>query len=191
MKNRTTWILTSAMAVLTALFFGYEVPDRIRIDGLTTEGVLMNTQYADDYSHAGFRRIKARMTEKEVLDILGEPLSRFGPYTSYGIGNTHFPEKGQYVCLQYSKPPNLINTNYRARLVVLDNGMVVEVYGRFSADRGLRELPHTQRDDPAAFHQLLLGDHQRRCETDNVAVRGFREQAVVTQQQAQFPSGLR
>lgn len=67
MKNRTTWILTSAMAVLTALFFGYEVPDRIRIDGLTTEGVLMNTQYADDYSHAGFRRIKARMTEKEVL----------------------------------------------------------------------------------------------------------------------------
>jgi len=131
MKNRTTWILASAMAVLAALFFGYEVPDRIRIDGLTTEGVLMNTQYADDYSHAGFRRIKVGMSEQEVLDILGEPLSRLGPYA---YGNERFPENGHYVSLIYSSPPNLRNTNYRARVVLMDNGAVIEVYGRFSAD---------------------------------------------------------
>lgn len=119
------------MAVLIALFFVFEVPDRVRIDGLTTEGVLMNTQYADDYSHAGFRRIKVGMTEQEVLDILGEPLSRLGPNA---YGNERFPEKGHYVSLIYSTPPNLRNTNYRARVLRMNNGAVLEVYGRCRAD---------------------------------------------------------
>jgi hypothetical protein len=56
---------------------------------------------------------------------------------------------------------------------------------------GLRELPHAQRDDPAALHQLLFGDDQGRCETDDVAVCGFGEEAIVAQEQAEFPGGLR
>ncbi len=135
MNRRPAWILAAVMAALVALFFGYEVPDRIMIDGLSTEGTglmtLMNTQYADGYSHAGFRRIRVGMCEQEVLDILGEPLRREGPYTQ---GYERFPQKGHYVCLIYSSPPNLRNTNYRARAVLMDSGVVVEVYGRFSAD---------------------------------------------------------
>lgn len=131
MKSRAAWILTSAIAVPTALFFGYEVPDRIRIDGLTAEGILMNTQYADDYSHAGFRRIKVGMSEQEVLDILGEPLRRLGPYVD---GFDGFAEKGQYVAWIYSMPPNLRNTNYRARSVLMNHGVVVSVSGHFYAD---------------------------------------------------------
>jgi len=138
MKSRVVWILASAIAVFTALFFGYEVPDRTRIDGLSTElmGLLvfMNTQYADDYSHAGFRRIKVGKSEQEVLDILGEPLSRIGPYSKHPCGTTQCPGEGRYLSLVYSMPPNLRNTNYRARHVTLNNGVVVEIYGRFSAD---------------------------------------------------------
>lgn len=39
----------------------------------------------------------------------------------------------------------------------------------------LRELPHTQRNDPATLHQLLFGDHQGRCEmTHFLLSRNFR-----------------
>lgn len=138
MKNRTIRILVAAVAVATALFFGYEVPDRIRIDGASVEMIglmtLMNTQYSKDYSHAGFRRIKVGMSEQEVLDILGEPLKRVGPYADHHCGTTECPPKGSYLSLVYSMPPNLRNTNYRARHITLDQGVVAEIHGRFSAD---------------------------------------------------------
>ena len=138
MKYRPAWTFASAVVVLTALFFGYEVPDRIKIDGASVELIglmtLMNTQYSDDYSHAGFRQIRRGNTEQDVLDILGEPLKRIGPYADHPCGTTECPPEGSYLSLVYSMPPNLRNTNYRARYVTLNSGVVVEIHGRFSAD---------------------------------------------------------
>lgn len=126
------------LVVLTALFFGYEIPDRIRIDGPSVELMglltLMNTQYAEDYSHAGFRKIKTGMTERQVLDILGKPLKRIGPYQDHPCGTTQCPAEGHYLSLVYSMPPNLRNTNYRARNLTLDDGSVVKIHGDFHAD---------------------------------------------------------
>ncbi len=126
-------ILSSATVLITAIFFGYEVPDRIRIDGLHTElaglMTLMNTRYADGYSQAGFRRIRMGMSEKEVLDILGEPFYRWRPNAFKG-----FPEKTWYVSLVYSRPPNHKNSSFRSRAVVVYKGVVTGVFGHFVAD---------------------------------------------------------
>ena len=55
----------------------------------------------------------------------------------------------------------------------------------------LRELLHAHRDDAEAFPELLLGDHQGWCETDDVTVGGFGQEAVVAEQQAELPGGFR
>ena len=67
------------------------------------------------------------MTEKEVLEILGEPLTRWTPYR-----HANFPDKAHYVGLQYSESPS--STHYRLRQVYLDNGVVAEVIGYFYVD---------------------------------------------------------
>lgn len=138
MKSRRARILTAVLVVLTAVFFGHEIPDRIQIDGASIELIglmtLMNTQYAEDYSHAGFRRIKVGMSEQVVLNILGKPLKRIGPYQKHPCGTTQCPGEGHYLSLVYSMPPNLRNTNYRGRCVTLDDGAVVEIHGDFHAD---------------------------------------------------------
>lgn len=138
MKSRRARILIAVLVVLTALFLGFEIPDRIKIDGpsveLTGLMTLMNTQYSEDYSHAGFRKIQVGMTEQQVLDILGEPLTRVGPYKKHPCGTTQCPGEGHFLSLVYSMPPNLRNTNYRARYVTLDDGAVVEIHGDFHAD---------------------------------------------------------
>ena len=57
--------------------------------------------------------------------------------------------------------------------------------------RHLRELLHARADDVHALHQLFLRDDQRRREPDDVAVGGLGEQAVVAEQEAKLPGGLR
>lgn len=126
------------IAAIAGLVLGYGVMDRMRIDGAHIEMIglftLMNTQYSDDYSHASFRRIRRGDTEQEVLDLLGEPLMRIGPYGVHPCGSTECPPEGSNLSLVYSMPPNLRNTNYRSRIVVLESGVVTEVKGRFHAD---------------------------------------------------------
>jgi hypothetical protein len=131
MNRRSACIAASLLAGAYAFFFGYEVPDRIQIDGLSTELVPMNTHYADGYSHAGFRRIRIGMSEQEVLDILGEPLD---PYELFTPRNPLSPEKVREAYLLYSRPPSLKDTNYRCRVVVMDKDVVVEIIGHFVAD---------------------------------------------------------
>lgn len=133
MDRTLVWILSSATVLITAFLVGYEVPDRIRIDGLSTElaglMTLTNTRYADGYSHAGFRRIRVGMSEQEVLDILGEPLYRERPYAFRGS-----PEKTWFVSLVYSAPPDHKNSSFRSRAVLIHHGQVAEILGHFVAD---------------------------------------------------------
>jgi len=67
------------------------------------------------------------MTEKEVLDILSEPLTRWSPYRS-----TNFQERAHFVGFQHSESPS--NTHYRLRQVYFDKGVVAERIGYFYVD---------------------------------------------------------
>jgi hypothetical protein len=78
-----------------------------------------DTKYAQGYSHEKFLSIKIGMTEKEVINILGEPLMRWEP------------EK-QLLGLQYSDTPS--SWNYHLRQVYLKDGFVKEVIGYFYID---------------------------------------------------------
>lgn len=101
--------------------------DLIALDGFKGElcGLVFktDTRYAAGYHHQKFRAIKIGMTEQQVIEILGEPLSRWQPYGG---------EKGHFVGLQYSESPS--STHYRLRQVYLDHGMVAEVISYFYLD---------------------------------------------------------
>ncbi len=104
--------------------------NRIQIDGLDAEIYCLthgeDTRYAYSFSHKKFRQVKVGMTEKQVLDLLGEPLTRF----CY-IGQEKCDAKsffnGRYNGLKYSDSPN--SENYHSRIVYVDKGIVVEVKG--------------------------------------------------------------
>lgn len=96
----------------------------LRIEGYT--GLILeyffsdhDTVFAESYSDKGFLAIKKGMTEKEVIDILGEPLKRWTP-------------KDNYIGLQYSKSKG--STHYRLRQVYLTKGEVKEVIGYYYID---------------------------------------------------------
>lgn len=70
-----------------------------------------DTEYSDSYSHKKFLKIKKGMTEKEVIDILGEPLAIFPPTIDIKA-------------FQYSESPS--STHYRLRQVYFKDGIVSE-----------------------------------------------------------------
>ena len=92
--------------------------------GLITES---DTKYSHGYSHKKFRQIKIGMTEKQVIEIIGEPLVRWQPYLY-----TNYKEKCHFVGLQYSESPS--STNYRLRQVYLDKGKVAEIISYYNLD---------------------------------------------------------
>src|SRR5690606_36245314 len=118
----------ATIALLLLLGFLAATTDRLKIDGLSGEIwnliFATDTKYADGYSDNGFNQIKIGMTEREVLDILGEPLTKWSPYQF-----TRFQDRAHFVCFQYSESPS--GTHYRLRQVYLDNGTVAEKIGYF------------------------------------------------------------
>ena len=64
------------------------------------------------------------MTEKQVIEIIGEPLIRWQPYS--------YKKKSHYVGLQYSESPS--SSNYRLRQVYLEKGKVVEIISYYYID---------------------------------------------------------
>ncbi len=103
----------------------------LRIDGYT--GMLFSflghedTQYANQYSHHKFLRIQIGMEEKEVISILGTPLSRWQPYK-----NTNYQNKTHFVGFEYSQSPSF--TDYRLRQIYFDHGKVTEIIGYYYVD---------------------------------------------------------
>lgn len=78
-----------------------------------------DTVVSENYSDRGFLEIKKGMTEAEVLNILGEPLTRWTP-------------EENYVGLQYSESEG--STHYRLRQVYLTEGKVKEIIGYYYID---------------------------------------------------------
>jgi hypothetical protein len=116
---------TGISFTLIVTLVGYFIrKDIIKLDGISGEiwGLLTesNTKYSPDYSHHKFGQIKIGMTEKQVIEIIGEPIIRWQPYQY-----TNFREKIHYIGLQYSESPT--GTNYRLRQVYLNNGKVAEI----------------------------------------------------------------
>jgi hypothetical protein len=86
-----------------------------------------DTNYSSGYTDEKFESISIGMTEKQVLDILGEPLTRWRPYR-----NTKFQDKEHFVGLQYSESPG--SGHYNLRQIYLDNGKVAEIKSYFYID---------------------------------------------------------
>lgn len=86
--------------------------------------LLTDTNYSVGYTNNRFNKISVGMSEKEVIEILGEPITRFNPYKNN--------EKLHFVSLVYSRSPS--DTHYKIRQVYLDNGVVAEVVAYFYVD---------------------------------------------------------
>lgn len=86
-----------------------------------------DTNYSSGYTDEKFESISIGMTEKQVLDILGEPLTRWRPYR-----NTKFQDKEHFVGLQYSESPG--SGHYNLRQIYLDNRKVAEIKSYFYID---------------------------------------------------------
>lgn len=86
-----------------------------------------DTKYSAGYTNEKFDSICIGMTEKQVLDIIGEPLSRWKPYQ-----NTKFLDKEHFVGLQYSESNK--SGHYNLRQIYLDSGKVVEIISYFYVD---------------------------------------------------------
>ncbi|MBL7913116.1 MAG: hypothetical protein JNJ41_18780 [Bacteroidia bacterium] len=99
---------------------------RIQIDGLNGELYCLvngdDTQYADDFSDRNFTKIKNGMTEKQVKDLLGEPLKIFS-YDSLFDKKTF--EQGHCIGLKYTDHPS--GGTFHLRIIHLDYGKVVKV----------------------------------------------------------------
>ena len=67
------------------------------------------------------------MSERQVVTLLGEPLTKWKPYE-----HSMFPEKSHYVCYQYSESPS--STNYRLRQIHFSNGKVAEIISYYYLD---------------------------------------------------------
>lgn len=86
-----------------------------------------DTKYSSGYTDEKFESISIGMTEEQVMDILGEPLTRWRPYR-----NTKFQDKEHFVGLQYSESPG--SGHYNLRQIYLDNGKVAEIKSYFYID---------------------------------------------------------
>lgn len=132
-NRRFRWIAPAALGIVVVSALLCDVPAMLRIDGpIGLLGILIptDTEYAGGYTHGAFTKVEPGMTEAEVLELLGEPLERWTPY-SYK-GRTKHPEKAHFIGLFYSRSPT--SSNYRLRDVILDNGKVAEIRGYFYAD---------------------------------------------------------
>lgn len=86
-----------------------------------------DTKYSAGYTDEKFESISIGMTEKQVLDIIGEPLTRWQPYQY-----TKFQDKEHFVGLQYSESPS--SGHYNLRQIYLDSGKVAEIISYFYID---------------------------------------------------------
>jgi hypothetical protein len=88
---------------------------------------ISDTKYSPGYTDEKFSSVKIGMTEKQVINLLGEPLTRWRPYQY-----TNFHDKKHFVGLEYSISPS--GTHYCLRQIYLDSGVVAEKIGYFYID---------------------------------------------------------
>lgn len=113
----------------THLLFNYH---RIQIDGWGAEWYSIffgeDTVYSKDFSNRNFRKVKIGMTEKQVVNLLGQPLSKFA---YKWVDNKTYLDK-RFIGFKYSETPN--SSDYRLRIIHIDKGIVVGIMGEFYLD---------------------------------------------------------
>lgn len=120
MKKRVLRVFGSGLLAAGLAASAYQLTTVEGVAGLALRLVYgENTQFAAGYSESAFRRVRAGQSEADVLQLLGEPLSR----TTEKDGRTY---------LKYSRSPT--DTHYRNRLVVLKGNSVIETFSEFYVD---------------------------------------------------------
>jgi len=114
----------TALMVSTALIAGGLLSLHVLlIDGL--EGLIFglllkeDTEYASGYTDAGWRSIQVGMTQADVRAVLGEPLQVW-------------QNRSGSVSMRWSRSPG--STNYRSRVLLLENDRVVKKHAEFYLD---------------------------------------------------------
>lgn len=162
-KRRLVWLILLVMALATVA----SPPIRTLLDIGAIDGpvslVLLpfdETIYAHGYSHSAFRKVRAGMGEREVRQLLGDPLGTRlvfdeplellrGRKTIYlgrhgEIVSPELPDKSPTL-LKHLPPPTRIQWWYsdsphpdvfgsRARAIVFARGEVIEVLGKRYGD---------------------------------------------------------
>jgi hypothetical protein len=104
----------------------------IKLDGLSGEilGLIFktDTKYSDLYSDKKFNKIKIGMSEHDVLEIIGTPITKWKPY----LNNENYIDKSNYEGFVYSESPS--STHYRLRQINFNNGKVAEIISYFYVD---------------------------------------------------------
>jgi hypothetical protein len=119
MKERMKWFAVSAALIASALC-GFHLLLIDGLDGLIF-GLLLkeDTEYAAGYTDTKWRSIRIGMTEADVRAILGEPLQVW-------------QNRGESVGMRWSRSPG--DTNYRCRVILLENDRLVERHAEFHLD---------------------------------------------------------
>ena len=133
MSKKQLFALKTTISIL--LIFAIHIAfnyDRIKIDGKRAEVYSLffgeDTKYSKDFSHRNFRKLKIGMTEKQAVEILGQPLSKF----AYNFTNNKNYHNGAFVGFKYSESPN--SKDYRLRIIHLNQKFIVAIIGEFYFD---------------------------------------------------------
>lgn len=123
--------LTLFLAIVLTFVVKYKTQDYILLDGIGGEinALILksDTRYAEKYTDYRFSQIKIGMTERQVIAIIGKPLSR-----SDFFKLSKRPEDKYIVRLQYSESPS--STHYRLRQIYLYKDKVSEIISYFYLD---------------------------------------------------------
>ena len=106
---------------------------QIQIEGINEEVFCLingeDTRYSSDFSNRNFRKIEIGMNEKQVLELLGKPLTRFSYSEKYNIREF---ENLHLVGFKHSDSPE--SKNYHLRIIHFEFGKVVRVMGELYHD---------------------------------------------------------
>lgn len=120
---------------ISVLLFALDIVlnfDRVKLDGVFAEITSLfffsDTQYSNKYTNEKFSQIKIGMTEREVIMILGEPISKFKPHKDSGD-----PKRINQIAFQYSYSPS--KSHFRVRNIIFNCGKVIKkIYCFYTID---------------------------------------------------------
>lgn len=123
--------LTLFLATVLTFVVKYKTQDYILLDGIGGEINSFiwgsDTRYSAKYTDYRFSQIKIGMTERQVIAIIGKPLSRSD---FFKLSNRL--EDRYIVRLQYSESPS--STHYRLRQIYLYKDKVSKIISYFYFD---------------------------------------------------------
>ena len=123
MKNKNRWLVVLALLASTTIWVVSKAYNPI--DGWSWIGALPieDTEYAKGYTNENYRRIVIGMSKQDVLKNLGEPLVYWTAMDD---------SERNRIRMSYTRSPG--STDYRRRVIVLENDRVVEIQSEYWVD---------------------------------------------------------